>query len=300
MNVLDIAALAALAHAHKMPLVVDNTSLRLTCAAPSSTARHCPHSATKFIGGHGTSIAGVILDIGHFDGPRTIPALLAAPALSQHPLLRDLRPLRLPHEGARGRPPRVGAALSPINSFLFIQGLETLKLRMDRHSPTPWKSPNTSKTNPTSPGYLSRPAQRPDITRSPKRYLPRGARRVLAFGTQGGSQAGRRFIQSLQLFSHLAKCRRCQEPGDSSGFDHAPAAHGGRTPRGRHLRRPHPPFGRIRRDRRHLMGSESGAGGQPVSHCAISFAEEFQDGVGGNSPVNRSAFATTPHDRRRR
>ena len=133
---LDIEAVANIAHEHDLPLVIDNTfATPYLCRPIDYGADIVVHSLTKFMGGHGTSIGGIIVDSGKFDwSKRQIPAAERALAgLPRHEVQRDLRQHRLHHparvEGLRD----MGPCLSPFNSFLFLQGIETLGLRMDRH-----------------------------------------------------------------------------------------------------------------------------------------------------------------------
>ena len=165
------------------------------------------HSATKFIGGHGTSIGGVIVDSGRFPWNRGRFPQLLEPSKGYHGIrfyetfgdFAYIMKARV--EGLRD----FGPALSPFNSFLFLQGLETLKLRMARHSENALAVAQFLESHErvawvNYPGLPSEPL----ITRWRKRYLPRGRRWHLTFGIRGGLEAGRRFIEALQLFSHLA------------------------------------------------------------------------------------------------
>ena len=207
MNVLDIAGLAAIAHANNLPLIVDNTfASPYLCRPIEHGADIVVHSATKFIGGHGTSIGGVIVDSGRFpwDAGR-FPQLLE-PSKGYHGIrfyetfgdFAYIMKARV--EGLRD----IGPALSPFNSFLFLQGLETLKLRMDCHSRHALAAAKFLEGHPHVewvhyPGLVSSPYRA-----LAQRYLPLGCGGVLTFGIRGGLEAGRRFIESLHLFSHLA------------------------------------------------------------------------------------------------
>jgi O-acetylhomoserine (thiol)-lyase len=207
MNVLDIAGLAAIALEHNIPLIVDNTfATPYLCRPIEHGASIVVHSATKFIGGHGTSIGGVIIDSGRFPWDRGRFPQLLEPSKGYHGIrfyetfgdFAYIMKARV--EGLRD----LGPALSPFNSFLFLQGLETLKLRMECHTRNALAVAEflehhelVSWVNyPTLPssGYRS----------LAERYLPLGAGGVLTFGIAGGLEAGRRFIEALQLFSHLA------------------------------------------------------------------------------------------------
>ena len=208
-SVLDLEAVAALATAHKIPLIVDNTfGTPYLCRPIDWGASNVVHSATKFIGGHGNSIGGVVIDSGAFDYGR-FPTI-ADPSPSYHGLrFYDT----FGHYGflmkVRAETVRdTGACISPMNSFLLIQGLETLSLRMDRHVANALAVARFLHGHPgvASVSYAGLP-DHPDHERA-KKYLPKGPGAVFAFdlkpGTGGARDAGRKFIESLQLFSHLA------------------------------------------------------------------------------------------------
>ena len=207
MNVLDIAALAGIAHEHNIPLIIDNTfATPYLCRPFEHGADIVVHSATKYIGGHGTSIGGVIVDSGKFPWDKGRFPQLLEPSKGYHGIrfyetfgdFAYIMKARV--EGLRD----LGPALSPFNSFLFLQGVETLKLRMDCHS----------KNALAVAAYLDGHhavewVAYPGLASSPyrglaQRYLERGCGGMLAFGIRGGLEAGRRFIEGLQLFSHLA------------------------------------------------------------------------------------------------
>lgn len=206
-NVLDIAAVAAIAHEANIPLVIDNTfASPYLCRPIEHGADIVVESATKFLGGHGTSIGGVIVDSGRFPwGAGAFPQLLE-PSKGYHGIrfyetfgdFAFIMKARV--EGLRD----LGPALSPFNAFLFLQGVETLGLRMERH---------VANTRAVVAFLQAHPAvtwiNYPSLPDSPyfslaERYLPRGAGAIFTFGVEGGLQAGKRFIESLQLFSHLA------------------------------------------------------------------------------------------------
>ncbi len=208
-SILDQEKLAALADAHKIPLIIDNTfATPYLCRPMEYGATLVLYSATKFIGGHGNAIAGVILDSGNFDFSR-FPTI-AAPSPSYH----NLRFFdTFGHYGflmkARAETVRdVGACVSPMNSFLLIQGLETLSLRMDRHVANAQKIAEYLEQNGNVAwvAYAGLPSH-PDHALA-KKYLHKGPGAVFSFGLKGeGSpvrEDGKRFIEALQLFSHLA------------------------------------------------------------------------------------------------
>jgi O-acetylhomoserine (thiol)-lyase len=206
-NVLDLETVAGIAHEHGVPLVVDNTfASPYLCRPFAWGADVVVHSATKFIGGHGTSIGGVVVDSGRFNwGNGNFPGIVD-PSPAYHGLaffetfgmygyLQKLR-----SESMRD----IGAPLSPFNAFLFLLGLETLSLRMDRHVQNALGVATFLESHPAViwvrySGLPSSP-YRPLV----EKYLPRGAGAVFSFGIRGGRAAGQRFIEALNLFSHLA------------------------------------------------------------------------------------------------
>ena len=207
-DVLDIAGVAGVAHANNVPLIVDSTLATPFLANPlAHGADIVVHSATKFIGGHGTAIGGIIVDGGSFDfGASGRHPGFTEPDASYHGLKywEALGPgayiIKARVQGLRD----LGAAITPFNSWLFIQGLETLSLRMERH---------TANAQAVAEFLESRPevswVNYPGLASSPwheraKTVLPRGAGAILSFGLKGGADAGRKFIDSLELFSHLA------------------------------------------------------------------------------------------------
>jgi len=210
-DVLDFAGVSAIAHEHKFPLVVDNTlATPYLCNPLSHGADIVVHSATKFLGGHGTSIGGVIVDGGNFDyeGSGRFPGF-TEPDPSYHGLVfgdlpAPLFPARFVLKARLQYLRDLGPAVSPFNSFLFIQGVETLSLRMERHvqnaaAVAAWLEARDEVAWVTYPGLSSSPWHARQ-----QQYLPRGGGAILAFGIDGGAEAGRRFIEGLELFSHLA------------------------------------------------------------------------------------------------
>jgi O-acetylhomoserine (thiol)-lyase len=207
MNVLDIMAVAAIAHENNLPLMIDNTfASPYLCRPIEHGADIVVHSATKFIGGHVTSIGGVIVDSGKFPWNQGRFPQLLEPSKGYHGIrfyetfgdFAYIMKARV--EGLRD----FGPVLSPFNSFLFLQGLETLKLRMECHCANAllvaqFLSRHELVAWVNYPGLASN-----CYHELAKRYLPRGTGGILTFGIAGGFDAGRRFIESLQLFSHLA------------------------------------------------------------------------------------------------
>ncbi|KLL12908.1 MULTISPECIES: bifunctional o-acetylhomoserine/o-acetylserine sulfhydrylase [Protofrankia] len=207
-DVLDTAGIAEVAHAAGIPLIVDNTLATPYLYRPfEHGADIVVHSATKFIGGHGTAIGGVIVDGGRFDfGASGRFANFTTPDPSYHGLVYwDV----LGHGSfiakARVQLLRdIGAAISPFNSFLLLQGLETLSLRIERHSANAqrvaeWLQARDEVSWVNYPGLES--SRWYDRA---QRVLPKGAGAILSFGIVGGAEAGRKFVEGVELFSHLA------------------------------------------------------------------------------------------------
>ena len=209
LNVADLQALSTLAHGKGVPLILDNTVSPYLLRPFEHGVDVAVYSATKFIGGHGTSIGGVIVDGGKFDWSGGRFPLISEPDPSYHGLefITALKPLGNLAYIIKARVTLLrdlGTALSPFNSFLFLQGLETLPLRLARHSENALavakfleRHPRVAWTN--YPGLESSP----EHARAQK-YLPRGAGAIVGFGLKGGAEAGRKFIDGLKLISHLA------------------------------------------------------------------------------------------------
>ncbi len=209
LNVVDIKAWADAAHAEGLPLIVDNTvPTPILTQIFDLGADIAVHSATKFIGGHGTTIGGVIVDSGNFDwvaNAERFPGLTQpdpsyhgvvwADAMGPAAYIGRVRTVLLRN---------MGAALSPFNAFLLIQGLETLPLRMERHSENALAVAEHLKDHDgiswvEYPGLEGSNGY--DVA---QRVLTGGYGALVAFGIEGGRDAGRKFIESLELFSHLA------------------------------------------------------------------------------------------------
>jgi O-acetylhomoserine (thiol)-lyase len=220
-NVFPFEEVAAIAREFRIPLMIDNTFATPYLNRPFEWGAHIVvHSATKFIGGHGTSIGGVIVDGGNFDWAASgrFPNF-TTPDESYHGLVYATVGASAFILKARVQILRdIGACLSPFNSFLFLQGLETLSLRMERHVQNAQAVAEFLERQPcvkwvTFPGLKSHP----DYAAAQK-YLPKGPGAILGFGIEGGLEAGRRFIDHLQLFSHLANV------GDSKSLAIHPAS----------------------------------------------------------------------------
>ncbi len=207
-NIIDVDKIAAIAHAHKIPLVIDNTFATPYLFRPiEHGADIVVHSATKFIGGHGTTIGGVIVDSGKFDWKASgkFPALTEpdpsyhgisfADAVGPAAFVTRIRAILLRD---------TGATLSPIHAFVFLQGLETLSLRVERHVENALKvvdflnkHPKVAKVN------------HPSLPDSPyhelyNKYFPNGAGSIFTFEIKGGEKEAKDFIDKLQIFSLLA------------------------------------------------------------------------------------------------
>ncbi len=206
MNVLDIERVAAIAHQAGVPLIVDNTMASpLLCRPIEWGADIVVHSATKFLGGHGTSIGGVIVDSGKFQWTNKYPAITEpSPGYHGMKFSEVFGPMayiiKVRVEGLRD----FGPCMSPFNSFLFLQGIETLPLRMQKHSANAlavaqWLAKNPAVSWVKYPGLESSP-----YYKLAQKYLPEGQGSIVTFGIKGGLEAGRKLIDAVQLFSHLA------------------------------------------------------------------------------------------------
>ncbi|BBH22268.1 O-acetylhomoserine aminocarboxypropyltransferase [Paenibacillus baekrokdamisoli] len=207
-DVLDIEAVAAIAHENGIPLIVDNTFPSPYLLQPiKHGADIVVHSATKFIGGHGTSIGGVIVDSGKFDWQASgkFPGL-TEPDPSYHGVVytEAVGPIAYIIKARVQLLRDLGASLSPFNSFLLLQGLETLHLRLERHSSNALEVARYLESHEdvewvSYPGLPSHPS-----FELAQKYLPTGQGAILTFGIKGGAEAGKKLISSVKLFSHLA------------------------------------------------------------------------------------------------
>jgi len=209
LNVPDLRAIADVAHAAGVPLLVDNTfATPYLCRPIEHGADLVMHSLTKYIGGHGNSIGGILVDGGKFDWARErgkFP-MLTEPDPSYHGLsfTKSFGPGAYIAKARVNMLRDLGGCLSPFNSFLFLLGLETLSLRMERHSSNAlaiakWLESHPCVSSVCYPGLPSHPSYA-----LAKRYLPRGCGGMMGFGIRGGLEAGTRFINSVKLCSHLA------------------------------------------------------------------------------------------------
>ncbi|GIF04870.1 O-acetylhomoserine aminocarboxypropyltransferase/cysteine synthase family protein [Actinoplanes siamensis] len=206
-NVLDIATVAAVAHEHGLPLIVDNTfATPYLCRPIEWGADIVIHSATKFLGGHGTSIGGVVVESGTFDWSNGRFPVIADPSPAYHGLKFHETfgtygyLMKLRAETLRD----LGGALSPFNAFLFLQGLETLSLRMERHVANARRvaaflDAHERASNVT---YAGLPGSKYEALVA--KYLPLGAGAVFSFDAAGGRPGGQDLIRGVTLWSHLA------------------------------------------------------------------------------------------------
>jgi O-acetylhomoserine (thiol)-lyase len=209
LDVADVEGISKIAHAKGIPLILDNTVSPYLFRPFDHGADILVYSATKFIGGHGTSIGGAIVDSGKFDWSSGKFPLISEPDPSYHgtEFIKALAPLGNLAYIIKARVTLLrdlGPALSPFNSFLFLQGLETLTLRLRRHSENALALARSLEKH-AKVAWVNYPGleSSPEHARA-KKYLPNGAGAILGFGIHGGRDAGRRFIDSLKLVSHLA------------------------------------------------------------------------------------------------
>ena len=208
-NVLDIRLVADVAHEAGVPLIVDNTVPTPYLVRPiEHGADIVVHSMTKFLGGHGTSIGGVVVDSGNFDWGSHADRYpgLTTPDPSYHGLnyWEALGPLSYLIKFRVQLLRDVGPAIAPLNSFLIIQGVETLSLRMERHvqnaqAIAEWLEARDEVETVYYAGLPSSPWHA-----AQQKYLPKGAGAVVAFDIRGGVEAGKKFVDALELHSHLA------------------------------------------------------------------------------------------------
>jgi len=206
-NVLDIESVAALAHEHECPLVIDNTfATPYLCRPMQWGADIVVYSATKFLGGHGTSLGGVVVDSGEFNWSNGRFPVIADPSPAYHGLAFHETfgvygyLMKLRAETLRD----LGAAISPFNAFLLAQGIETLPLRMDKHVANAIEVAEFLDADERV-GDVSYPGLSGSKYRQwVDKYLPKGCGSVFCFELPGGRDAGLKFIETLSLFSHLA------------------------------------------------------------------------------------------------
>lgn len=206
-DVLDIEAVANIAHEVGVPLIIDNTfATPYLCKPIDFGADIVVHSTTKFIGGHGTSIGGIIVDSGKFNWDNGRFPGLTTPDPSYHGVnyYEALGGLAYIIKARVQLMRDLGACVSPFNAFMFLQGLETLSLRMERHVENALAIAKFLQEHP-SVTWVNYPglSENSEYQKAQK-YLPKGAGAILTFGIKGGVEAGKKFIDSLEIFSHLA------------------------------------------------------------------------------------------------
>jgi O-acetylhomoserine (thiol)-lyase len=206
LDVADLEKISRLAHKNNIPFILDNTSSPYLLRPIDFGVDVVVYSATKFIGGHGTSIGGLIVDSGKFNWKNGKFPLISEPDPGYHGLdfIREFKNLAYIVKARLTLLRDLGPAMSPFNAFLFLQGLETLHLRMTRHSENALAVAGYLKKHPrvawvNYPGLESSPEYK-----KAKKYLPKGAGAIVGFGIKGGLKAGKKFIEALKLISHLA------------------------------------------------------------------------------------------------
>ena len=208
LDVVDIEKIAAIVHEHKLPLVIDNTSVSPALVRPIEWgADIVVNSATKFLGGHGTTIGGVIVDAGKFDWAASGRFKgFTEPDPSYHGLIfsEAFGPLafilKARVQGLRD----TGAALSPFSAFLLLQGIETLHLRLERHSENALAVAKHLEQHPGVEWVNYPGLESSQYFERAQKYLPGGKGGLLTFGVKGGYEAGKKLIDSLELFSLVA------------------------------------------------------------------------------------------------
>lgn len=207
MNVLDLEAVAQIAAAHDLPLFIDNTfASPYLCQPFAWGAAVVMHSATKFLGGHGTTLGGVLVESGKFNwGNGKFPGM-TEPSAGYHGVrfyetFGDFGfTMKCRMEGMR----TFGPTLAPLSAFLLLQGVETLHLRMERHCSNTLKVAEFLSEHPKV-SWVNYPGLAGNRYHAlAQKYLPRGSGAVLSFGIRGGAAAGQKFIESLEFLSHLA------------------------------------------------------------------------------------------------
>ncbi|HOV36449.1 MAG TPA: O-acetylhomoserine aminocarboxypropyltransferase/cysteine synthase [Dysgonamonadaceae bacterium] len=205
-NLIDVEAVAKIAHRHGLPLIVDNTFGTPYLFRPiEHGADIVVHSATKFLGGHGTTLGGVIVESGKFDWKNgNFPGFTEPDPHYNGLVFGDLGEIAFTTKIRAQLLRDTGAAISPLSSFLLLQGIETLSLRVERHVENTRKVVNYLANHPKVSwvNYPNLPGNKYKALAD--RYFPNGAGSIFTFGIKGGREAGAKFIDSLELFSHLA------------------------------------------------------------------------------------------------
>ncbi len=210
LDLVDIQSIADIAHANGLPLIVDNTfATPALCRPLEHGADIVVHSLTKWLGGHGTAIGGVVVDSGKFDWTTGKHPQLSDPDPSYHDIsyandLGDLAPLAYILRMRLVPLRNLGACIAPDNAWMALQGIETLPLRMERHSENGLAVAKHLKAH-DQVEWVRHPALEGDPSFDlAQKYLPNGAGGMVVFGIKGGQEAGKKFIEALKLFAHLA------------------------------------------------------------------------------------------------
>jgi O-acetylhomoserine (thiol)-lyase len=207
-NIIDIEAVAKIAHENGIPLIIDNTFGTPYLIRPIEFgADIVVHSATKFIGGHGTSIGGVIVDAGNFDWAASgkFPGMTEPdPSYNGVKYVEAVGPIAFIIKARVQLLRDTGASISPFNSFLLLQGLETLSLRVERHVANAKKVAEFLQNHP-SVSWVNYPSLKGNKYNAlAEKYLPKGSGSIFTFGIKGGLEAAKKFIENLEIFSLLA------------------------------------------------------------------------------------------------
>lgn len=207
-NLVDIETIAEIAHENNIPLIIDNTFGTPYLIRPiEHGADIVVHSATKFIGGHGTSIGGIIVDSGKFnwlDNNKFPEFNEPDPSYNGLVYAKDVGEAAFITKARVQILRDTGACISPLNSFLFIQGLETLSLRVERHVSNAIKVAEFLQNHPLVAWVNYPTLEGNKYNELAKKYFPKGAGSIFTFGIKGGLEEGKKFIESLEIFSLLA------------------------------------------------------------------------------------------------
>ena len=207
LNMVDIAALSNVAHEAGIPLVIDNTlASPFLCRPFEHGADIVIHSVTKYLGGHGTTMGGVVVESGHFPWDNGHFPQMTEPSRGYHGVrfFETFGDFGFTMKARMETMRTLGPTLSPLSAFLLLQGVETLHLRMPRHCASALAVAEHLASHPRVEwvNYPLLPGNRYEALA--RRYMPRGAGGIVTFGVRGGARAGERFIESVQFLSHLA------------------------------------------------------------------------------------------------
>jgi O-acetylhomoserine (thiol)-lyase len=262
--VFPIAEIAKIGRELGVPLIVDNTAAPVLCQPIKHGAAVSMLSTTKYVGGHGTSIGGIIVDGGNFDWEKHADRfpMLNTPDPSYHgavwtQAVKPLGPIAYIIKARVTLLRDVGAAMSPFNAFLFIQGLETLPLRMREHCRNAEAVAAYLVKHPKITKVIYPSLMAGEAKRRAEAYLGGRYGALVGFELRGGAAAGRNFIEALKMLYHVANIGDARDP---SGIDDALAAFAPGAGANRRFRRLCPPVDRHRAHRRHHCGPRSGAG----------------------------------------